>query len=218
MYSISINELHHVGSAAWDAWGPVGPGSTLGAPYRPRIATWVDPGRPVGGPIEPRSTLEGQLGGKNDPGRPIWTQNEPIWVEKVRFFMVFWYQNGWRNGCVDMLRAGRFSMVFSMWVSSTFRIALSSLLFAEHSWDIGFCRVGCVFAMLIDVSFDATSRRSSRSIRQSLSLTILMENRWKIDRKSPSNVVLHQIRPQDRSWERFCLHFTLLGVLLGASG
>ena len=105
-----------------------------------------------------------------------------------------------------------------MLVSSTFRIALSSLLFGEHSWDIGFCRVGCVFAMLIDVSFDATSRRSSRSIRQSLSLTILMDNRWKIDRKSPSNVVLHQIRSQDRSWERFCLHFTLLGVLLGASG
>ena len=189
----------------------IDPGSILGT-------TWVDPGRPVGGPIEPRSTLEGQLGGKNDPSRPIWVQNEPIWVQKVPFFMVFWYRNGWRNGCVDMLRAGRFSMVFSMLVSSTFRIALSSLLFGEHSWDIGFCRVGCVFAMLIDVSFDATSRRSSRSIRQSLSLTILMENRWKIDRKSPSNVVLHQIRLQNRSWERFCLHFTLLGVLLGASG
>ena len=193
------------------AGGLAGPGSTLGAPYRPRIATWVDPGRPVGGPIEPRSTLEGQLGGKNDPCRPIWTQNEPIWV-------VFWYRNGWRNGCVDMLRAGRFSMVFSMLVASTFRIALSSLLFGEHSWDIGFCRVGCVFAMLIDVRFDATSRRSSRSIRQSLSLTILTENQWKIDRKSPSNVVLHQIRLENRSWERFCLHFTLLGVLLGASG
>ena len=37
----------------------IDPGSILGA-------TWVDPGRPVGGPIEPRSTLEGQLGGKND--------------------------------------------------------------------------------------------------------------------------------------------------------
>ena len=152
----------------------IDPGSILGT-------TWVDPGRPVGGPIEPRSTLEGQLGGKNDPWRPIWSQNDPIWVQKVTFFMVFWYQNGWRNGCVDMLRAGRFSMVFSMLVSSTFRIALSSLLFGEHSWDIGFCRVGCVFAMLIDVSFDATSRRSSRSIRQSLSLTILMENQWKIN-------------------------------------
>ena len=133
-------------------------------------------------------------------------------------FIVFWYRNGWRNGCVDMLRAGRFSMVFSMLVSSTCRVALSSLLFGRHSWDTGFYRVGCVFAMLIDGRFDATSRRSSRSIRQSLSLTILMENRWKINRKSHSNVVLHQIRPQDRSWERFCLHFTLWGVLLGAPG
>ena len=190
------------------------PGSTISIQDR----SWERPGSILVGPFAPRSPLEGQLGGQNEPWPPICTQNEPIWVQKVRFFMVFWYQNGWRNGCVDMLRAGRFSMVFSMLVSSTFRIALSSLLFGEHSWDIGFCRVGCVFAMLIDVSFDATSRRSSRSIRQSLSLTILMENRWKIDRQSPSNVVLHQIRPQDRSWERFCLHLTLLGVLLGASG
>ena len=152
---------------------PIDPGSTQDRP-------WERPGSILVGPIEPRSTLEGQLGSKNDLCRPIWTQNEPIWVQKVTFFMVFWYQNGWRNGCVDMLRAGRFSMVFSMLVSSTFRIALSSLLFGEHSWDIGFCRVGCVFAMLIDVSFDATSRRSSRSIRQSLSLTILMENQSKI--------------------------------------
>ena len=105
-----------------------------------------------------------------------------------------------------------------MLVLSIFRVAVPSLVFGEHSWDTGFCRVGCVFAMLIDGRFDATSRRSSRSIRQSLSLTILMENQWKIDRKSPSNVVLHQIRLQNRSWERFCLHFTLLGVLLGASG
>ena len=152
---------------------------------------WERPGSILVGPIEPRSTRGGQLGGQNGPGRPIWSQNEPIWVQKVRFSMVFWYQNGWRNGCVDMLRAGRFSMVFSMLVSSTFRIALSSLLFGEHSWDIGFCRVGCVFAMLIDVSFDATSRRSSRSIRQSLSLTMVVENRWKIDRKSPSNEDFH---------------------------
>ena len=72
--------------------------------------------------------------------------------------------------------------------------------------------------MLIDGRFDATSRRSSRSIRQSLSLTILMENRWKIGRKSLSNLVLHQIRLENRSWERFCLHFTLWGVLLGAPG
>ena len=109
-------------------------------------------------------------------------------------------------------------MVFSMLVSSTFRIALSSLLFGEHSWDIGFCRVGCVFAMLMDVSFDATSRRSSRSIRQSLLLTILVENQWKIGRKSPSIVVLHRSRLENRSWERLGLHVTLLGVLLGAPG
>ena len=143
----------------------------------------------------------------------------PKWCFFVAFQEIrFWYQNRVRNGFVETLCAGCFSRVFSIMVSCTFRVFLSSLLFGEHSWDIGFCRVGCVFAMLIDVSFDATSRRSSRSIRQSLSLTILMENRWKIDRKSPSNVVLHQIRPQDRSWERFCLHFTLLGVLLGAPG
>ena len=117
-----------------------------------------------------------------------------------------------------MLRAGRFSMVFSMLVLSICRVAVPSLVFGEHSWDIGFCRVGCVFAMLIDVSFDATSRRSSRSIRQSLLLTISVENQWKIGRKSPSNVVLHRSRLENRSWERFCLHFTLLGVLLGASG
>ena len=72
--------------------------------------------------------------------------------------------------------------------------------------------------MLIDGRLDATSRRSSRSIRQSLSLTILMENRWKINRKSLSNLVLHQIRLENRSWERFCLHLTLWGVLLGAPG
>ncbi len=48
--------------------------------------------------------------------------------------------------------------------------------------------------MLIDVSFDATSRRSSRSIRQSLLLTISVENQWKIGRKSPSNVVCHRFR------------------------
>ena len=108
-----------------------------------------------------------------------------------------------------------------MLVSSTFRIALSSLLFGEHNWDIGFCRVGCVFAMLIDVSFDATLRRSSRSIRQSLSLTILMENQWKMDRRSRSNVVLHRSRLDNRSWERFCLHFISWGCfweLLGDFG
>ena len=105
-----------------------------------------------------------------------------------------------------------------MLVSSTFRIALSSLLFGDHSWDIGFCRVGCVFAMLIDGCLDAPSRRSSRSIRQSLSLTILMENQWKINRKSPSNVVLHRHRLQNRSWVCFCIDFPLCAVLLGALG
>ena len=36
---------------------------------------------------------------------------------------------------------------------------------------------------MIDVSFDATLRRSSRSIRQSLLLTISVENQWKIKSK-----------------------------------
>ena len=200
------------------AWGSAAPGGRLGRARATQDRPREQPGSILVGPIEPRSILEGQLGAKNDPWRPIWTQNEAIWVQKVTFFMVFWYQNGWRNGCVDMLRAGRFSMVFSMLVSSTFRVALSSLLFGEHSWDTGFYRVGCVFAMLIDGSFDATSRRNSRAIRQSLSVTILMENRWKIDRKLPSNVVFPRSRLENRSWERFCLHFTFWGMLLGAPG
>ena len=62
-----------------------------------------------------------------------------------------------------------------MLVLSIFRVAVPSLVFGEHSWDTGFCRVGCVFAMPIDGRFDATSRRSSRAIRQSLLLTISVE-------------------------------------------
>ena len=192
-------------------------GGPIEVPDRPRIDHGSDLGRSWAARSSPdrpwRANLEGKIAQVDRSG----AQMTPSGC-KSNIFIVFWYRNGWRNGCVDMLRAGRFSMVFSMLVLSIFRVAVPSLVFGEHSWDTGFCRVGCVFAMLIDGRFDATSRRSSRSIRQSLSLTILMENPWKINRKSPSNVVLHQIRLQNRSWEHFCLHFPLWGVLLRASG
>ena len=62
--------------------------------------------------------------------------------------MVFWYRNGWRNGFVDMLRAGRFSMVFSMLVASTLRVSLSSLLFGGHHEKCGFTVVILAFPVL----------------------------------------------------------------------